>query len=50
MLTYAGFMFDADGNYDAGFVLMGLMIALSGFILYPVPCLQRQLQVGTISP
>lgn len=39
-----GFMFDADGNYDAGFVLMGLMIALSGFILYPVPCLQRQLQ------
>lgn len=39
-----GFMFDAYGTYDAGFVLMGLMIAFSGFMLYPVPCLQRRLK------
>jgi len=39
-----GFMFDAYGNYDMGFVLMGLMIAISGLMLYPVPCVQRHIQ------
>jgi hypothetical protein len=38
-------MFDAYGTYDEGFILMGLMIAFSGFMLYPVPCLQRRLKV-----
>jgi hypothetical protein len=41
----SGFMFDAYKTYDEGFILMGLMIAFSGFMLYPVPCLQRRLKV-----
>jgi len=39
-----GFMFDAYGNYDVGFVLMGLMIAISGLMLYPVPCVQSHIK------
>jgi len=36
-----GFMYDYYGNYDAGFILMGAMISLSGLMLYPVPFVQR---------
>jgi len=32
-----GFMFDAFGSYNSGFILMGSMISLSGLMLYPVP-------------
>jgi len=39
-----GYMFDVYGNYDYGFVLMGLFITFSGLILYPVPCVQRIIQ------
>ena len=42
---YPGFMFDANGSYDMGFVLMGIMISFSGLMLYPVPCLQASIQV-----
>jgi hypothetical protein len=38
-------LFDAYGTYNEGFILMGLMIAFSGLMLYPVPCMQRRLQV-----
>ncbi len=34
-------MFDATESYDASFWLMGAMIALSGLILYPIPCIQK---------
>jgi len=39
-----GFMYDAYGTYDLGFLVMGLMISFSGVMLYPVPCLQKYLQ------
>ena len=35
-----GFMFDAFGSYNSGFILMGCMITLSGLMLYPVPYIQ----------
>jgi len=38
-----GFMFDASGSYNSGFILMGSMISLSGLMLYPVPCIQSML-------
>merc|ERR1719516_523272 len=36
-----GFMFDTYGSYNQGFILMGGMIALSGIILYPIPCIKN---------
>jgi len=38
-----GFMFDSFGSYNPGFLLMGLMISLSGLILYPIPLIQRMI-------
>ena len=35
-----GYMFDSSGSYDSGFVLMGAVIALSGVMLYPIPCIK----------
>jgi hypothetical protein len=32
---------DNLGSYDAGFYLAGSMIAISGLMLYFIPCLQR---------
>jgi len=39
-----GFMFDAYGTYNEGFILMGVMIALSGLMLYPIPCIKAWLE------
>jgi len=41
-----GFMFDAFGTYNEGFILMGVMIALSGLMLYPIPCIKSLLAKG----
>jgi len=41
-----GFMFDAFGTYNEGLVLMGVMIALSGLMLYPIPCIKDFLAKG----
>ena len=42
-------MFDAFGTYNEGFILMGVMIALSGLMLYPIPCIKSLLaKVGNI--
>merc|ERR1719427_732214 len=38
-----GFLFDAYCSYDSGFLLMGAMIALSGAMLYPIPCIRNAL-------
>ena len=38
-------MFDVYENYDYGFVVMGLMISISGLMLYPIPLIQKRLQV-----
>jgi len=43
-----GFMFDAFGTYNEGFILMGIMIALSGLMLYPIPCIKNMLTKGRI--
>jgi len=39
-----GFMYDAAKSYNSGFILMGAMIALSGLILYPIPCIQSSMK------
>jgi len=41
-----GFMFDHFGTYNEGFILMGIMIALSGLMLYPIPCIKNMLTKG----
>merc|ERR1719264_1900171 len=38
-----GAMFDAYKSYNPGFLVMGLMIAASGAMLYPIPCIKRYL-------
>jgi len=38
-----GYMFDSSGSYNSGFVLMGAVIALSGVMLYPIPCIKAML-------
>ena len=46
----AGFLFDAYCSYNSGFLLMGAMIALSGAMLYPIPCIRNALsEVGLLS-
>lgn len=44
-----GFMFDAYNSYNPGFIVMGLMISLSGLILYPIPYIKRWLDRGKYS-
>merc|ERR1712243_372234 len=39
-----GLMFDHYKSYNPGFILMGVMIALSGLMLYPIPCIKRRLE------
>jgi len=41
-----GAMFDAYNSYNPGFLVMGLMIAASGAMLYPIPCIKRHLAAG----
>merc|ERR1719187_1812666 len=38
-----GAMFDVYNSYNPGFLGMGLMIAASGAMLYPIPCIKRHL-------
>ena len=41
---YAGFMFDAYNSYNEGLILMGAFIAISGLMLYPIPCIRQALE------
>ena len=43
MMLFSGFLFDAYCSYNSGFLLMGAMIALSGAMLYPIPCIRNAL-------
>merc|ERR1711971_818499 len=36
-----GVLFDHYRSYNSGFILMGVMIALSGLMLYPIPCIKK---------
>jgi len=38
-----GGMFDVYESYNPGFLVMGFMIAISGAMLYPIPCIKRRL-------
>jgi len=38
-----GGMYDVYNSYNPGFLVMGLMIAASGAMLYPIPCIKRHL-------
>jgi len=42
-----GLMFDKSGSYNPGFLTMGLAIALSGLMLYPIPIMKRCLSKKT---
>ena len=37
-------MFDATGSYNEGLILMGGFVALSGLMLYPMPCIRNTLE------
>ena len=39
-----GYMYDAYGHYDEGLVLMGVFIAISGLMLYPIPCIRNTIE------
>ena len=41
--TVAGALYDTMGNYDAGFYFAGVMIFLSGAMLFFIPMLQRRI-------
>jgi hypothetical protein len=38
---FAGRLKDMTGSYDPGFYVAGFMIAISGLMLFFIPCLQR---------
>ncbi|KAK6622975.1 hypothetical protein RUM43_008827 [Polyplax serrata] len=40
----AGWLYDAFATYDPGFVVAGVMIAISGIMLFVIPSLQRYLE------
>jgi len=44
-----GFMFDSSCSYTDGFMLMGAMIAASGAMLYPVPCVQKRMRSNQVN-
>ena len=37
-------MFDAYNSYNEGLILMGAFIAVSGLMLYPIPCIRQALE------
>ena len=37
-------MFDAYNSYNEGLILMGAFIAISGLMLYPIPCIRQALE------
>ena len=37
-------MFDYYKSYNEGLLLMGAFIALSGLMLYPIPCIRQALE------
>ncbi|GFX20061.1 monocarboxylate transporter 5 [Trichonephila clavipes] len=39
-----GWLYDYTGSYDPGFYASGIMIAISGLMLFFIPCVQRQLE------
>lgn len=39
-----GVLFDAYKSYNPGFILMGIMISLSGIMLYPIPFIKAKLR------
>ena len=41
---FTGFMFDAYNSYNEGLILMGAFIAMSGLMLYPIPCIRQALE------
>ena len=41
-LTFSGWLYDATGNYDVGFYFAGVMIFLSGVMLFAIPWLERK--------
>ena len=41
---FSGFMFDAYNSYNEGLILMGAFIAISGLMLYPIPCIRQALE------
>jgi len=41
---FTGALYDALGNYDAGFYFAGTMIFISGAMLFAIPVLQRKLE------
>ena len=39
-----GVLFDAYKSYNPGFILMGIMISVSGIMLYPIPFIKTKLR------
>ena len=44
MQFFSGALYDALGDYDAGFYFAGTMIFISGAMLFAIPVLQRKLE------
>ena len=44
MQLFTGALYDALGNYDAGFYFAGTMIFISGAMLFAIPALQKRLE------
>lgn len=47
-MSYLGRLKDVTGSYDPGFYVAGFMIAISGLMLFFIPCLQRCTQAKKV--
>ena len=41
-ITMTGWLYDATGNYEIGFYFSGVMIFLSGVMLFVIPWIERK--------
>ena len=39
---FSGWLYDATGNYDIGFYFAGVMIFLSGVMLFAIPWIEKK--------
>lgn len=47
LFVCTGWIYDGTGSYDISFIAEGTMIALSGMMLWWIPCLQRRVNRST---
>ena len=49
VISISGWLYDGTGSYDMSFILAGVVVALSGVMLFFIPLVKRCMGYGAIS-